>query len=73
MYTPDGVRQQLVKPDDVANAILTLLRDDNLRKELGEKAFERAKGLTPESRANKFLEIFQNTITNNVMPAALNK
>ncbi len=73
MYTPDGVKQHLVRPEDVANSIISLLNNEPLRKELGEKAFERAKVLTPESRAQKFLEIFQNTITNNVMPIAIKK
>ena len=71
MYTPDCVRQYIIKPKDLAEKIILLLKDDNLRKELGDKAFDQAKLLTPESRAKKLLEIFEETIKNDKKPIAL--
>lgn len=67
-YTTQGVRQYLAHPSDIASAIVTMLRDDTKTKEMGDAAFSYAQQLTPESRAKLILQVFEDTIKNDVQP-----
>jgi glycosyltransferase involved in cell wall biosynthesis len=69
-YTAQGVRQYLAHPSDLASAMTTLLRDEKMLKTCGEKAFDFAHKLTPESRAKELIKVFEDTIKNNVQPIA---
>jgi glycosyltransferase involved in cell wall biosynthesis len=67
-YTIEGVRQYLAHPSDISSAMVTLLRDEKMIKEQGDKAFAFAQTLTPESRAKEILQVFEDTINNDVQP-----
>ena len=62
IYSANGSRQCALHPEDLAEALIKLLSDDKLRAEMGAKAKKFALSLTPESRANKFIEIFEDVI-----------
>jgi len=69
-YTAQGVRQYLVHPADLSSAMVTLARDENLLKKTGNSSFDFAQQLTPESRAKELLQVFKDTVKNDVQPIA---
>jgi len=62
LYSANGVKQAVLHPEDLANAIVRMLKDDKLREVTGQRAKEYALKLTPESRAKALLKIFDETI-----------
>jgi glycosyltransferase involved in cell wall biosynthesis len=51
-------------PDDLAKGIINMLKNDKLREVTGKRAKEYALRLTPKSRAEALLRIFEATIKN---------
>lgn len=69
-YHQAGGKFYMVKPKDLSEKIIKLLEDDDLRKEMGENAKEFAMELTPESRAEKMLELFEKSLEEDWQPLA---
>lgn len=69
-YNQEGSRYYMVKPEDLAKGIIKLLTDDKLREKMGKNAKKFAKTLTPKSRAEKMLELFERSIKEDWQPLA---
>jgi len=59
-----GILVELRNPDQLAEAMLKLLNDKNLRRELSKKALEQAKKFSIENRINKIEEIYRKVMQN---------
>jgi glycosyltransferase involved in cell wall biosynthesis len=70
-YNTDGSRYYLPHPDDLRDAMLTMIKDKKQRKIYGEEAYKLAVTFTPESRAEQMLKVFNKLIKENTKPAAL--
>lgn len=70
-YNTDGTRYYLPHPDDLRDAMIKLMEDEKERKKLGEEAYKFAKDLTPESRAEQMIKVFEKLIKDNAKPPAL--
>lgn len=64
LYSANGVKQAVLHPDDLAKGIINMLKNDKLREVTGKRAKEYALRLTPKSRAEALLRIFEATIKN---------
>ena len=59
-----GILVEPRNPDQLAEAMLKLLNDENLRQELSKKALEQAKKFSIENRINKIEEIYRKVMQN---------
>jgi len=59
-----GILVEPRNPDQLAEAMLKLLNDENLRQELSKKALEHAKKFSIENRINKIEEIYRKVVQN---------
>lgn len=71
IYSASGVSQAVIRPEDLASKITMLLNDKVLREELGKKAYEFYKKLTPEYTANQFDKVFNEVLSSKNKPLAL--
>ncbi len=69
-YNQGGSKYYMVKPQDLAESIIKLLTNDKLRKKMGRNAKKFAKTLTPKSRAEKMLKLFERSIKEDWQPLA---
>lgn len=70
-YNTDGTRYYLPHPDDIKATMLEAIKDTKKQKQYGEEAYKFAKDLTPESRAEAMLKVFNKLIKDNTKPPAL--
>lgn len=61
-YNQVGGKYYMVNPKDLADNIVKLLTDDKAREGFGKEAKKFAKTLTPKSRAEQMLELFEKSI-----------
>ncbi len=59
-----GILVEPRNPDQLAEAMLKLLNDENLRQELSKKALEQAKKFSIENRINKIEKIYRKVMQN---------
>jgi len=59
-----GILVEPRNPDQLAEAMLKLLNDENLRQELSKKALEQAKKFSIENRINKIEKIYKKVMQN---------
>jgi len=57
-----GILVETRNPDQLAEAMLKLLNDEDLRQELSKKALEHARKFSIENRINKIEEIYRKTV-----------
>jgi len=69
-YNQEGGRYYMVSHRDLADGIIELLTNDKLRAKMGRNAKKFAKTLTPKSRAEKMLELFERSIKEDWQPLA---
>ena len=60
----DGILVELRNPDQLAEAMLKLLNDKNLRQELSKKALEQVKKFFIKNRINKIEVIYRKVMQN---------
>lgn len=68
-YNQEGSRYYLPHPDDIKEAIIKLIDEEDLRKKYGKEAQDFAKKLTPKSRAKQMLKQFKKLIADDAQPA----
>lgn len=49
-------------PEALANAIITLLKDDALRKQMGKNSYKKAQGLSWDNIAKKHIEVYEEVL-----------
>jgi len=69
-YNNDGSKYSLVNPKRLYEIMKQAIESPDLIKESGENAYKFAKELTPESRSNKLLELFQRLLKEKSEPLA---